>query len=99
MIKHIYEIDSDGFLLDIHPAEVDVQGVPIIDPGFDYITTDPPEGLYRHKWTGAEWVETKTQAEFEEEEFLQSLIPSSDEIEAAEFEIKILNILMEVEVI
>lgn len=55
-----------------------------------------PFGLFKPKWDGAKWVEGKTQAEIDEEAFLNSLSPSADEIEIAEFEIKVLNTLMEV---
>lgn len=96
MKKQVYEIDDNGFVVEIYVAEFDDDGNPIEDLAENIITFDPPDGLYRPKWTGTEWVEDKSRAKFEEDEFLNSLLPSASEIENAEFEIKVLNTLMEV---
>lgn len=98
-LKLVYEIDSDGFLIESHVTEVDETGKVIDENKQHYVTKEIKTGFYKAKWTGIEWVEDKTQAEFEEDAFLESLIPNAEEIVNAEFEIKILDILMEVELI
>lgn len=58
----------------------------------------PPDGLFKATFDEQTqtWYEGKTQAEFEEDAFIQSLTPSATEIADAELEIKIINILLEV---
>lgn len=91
-----YIIDEDGFVIDttvVYTIDEYVDG--------NLVTFKHPSNVtfFKMKWNGSEWVEGKTQAEFEEDAFLESLIPTTDEIANAEFELKILNILMEVELI
>ena len=88
-------IDEEGYyidyILEIESTEGDVE-----TPRF--VTVRPPDGMYRPRWLDetSEWVEAKTAEGFHLEESLRSLTPTNDEIIQAEFELKILNILMEV---
>jgi hypothetical protein len=64
--KQVYEIDEYGFLKEIYVAEFDKEGNPKADLSANIVTVDPPNGLYRAKWTGTEWAEDMTQEEIEE---------------------------------
>lgn len=99
MKKVAYEVDDSGFIKEVLIVEFDKDGNPIEELRENIIIISPPDGLYRAKWTGDEWIEGKTQSKFEEDAFVESLTPSEEEIANAEFEIKILNILMEVELL
>jgi hypothetical protein len=65
MKKQVYEINEKGMLIKILIAEIDGNGNPLEDLGENIVITDPPNGLYRAKWTGTEWVEDITQEEIE----------------------------------
>jgi hypothetical protein len=71
MKKQVYEIDDNGYLKEIH----------VIEEGdkTNHITVHPPQGLYRAKWTGTEWVEDMSQAEIDELNN-QPRIPTKEEI-------------------
>ena len=58
MKKQAYEIDENGYIKEIY----------IIQEGeeTELITNQPPQGLYRAKWTGQEWVEDMSQEEIDE---------------------------------
>ena len=58
MKKQVYEIDEGGYLKDIH----------VIEEGEEtsFIIKNPPQGLYRARWTGVEWVEDMTQEEIDD---------------------------------
>ena len=103
MLKQIFILDDSGFIKDFLSIEVDQEGIPLVEPPHRYVDGLLPQDdrgyqlpFWRPRWTGTEWVEDKTQLEFEEDAYVQSLIPSDTEIADAEFEIKTLNILMEV---
>lgn len=54
-----FEINDDGYIAEVYAHEENE--VP------EYlVTTKPPEGLYKPRWTGTEWVEGITQEEFDE---------------------------------
>lgn len=92
-LVYAYEIDDNGRIIESHFIDAET------NQNDRMITIEIPRDIFIPIWNGYEWTEGKTQAEIEEDEYLNSLIPSAEEIEAAEFEIKILNILMEVELI
>jgi len=96
MLKQIYEIDTNGYIKKIYAVEFDGQRNPVAPLADNIVTVDPPNGLYRAKWTGTEWVEDKSKEEFEAEELLNDLIPTTEQIKNAEIEIKILTLLQEV---
>lgn len=97
MQTNAYEINEDGFIVERHLIEVDEDGIPIDEEYKDFVTIQLPQpNFYRPRWNSEIWVEDKAKSEFDEEEYLQSLIPSAAEIANAELEIKILTILMEV---
>jgi hypothetical protein len=101
--KHIYQVDSGGFIEEVFLGEFDNEGK-LIDPFGDYVTTDLPQPLpfYRSKWDGSEWVEGGTEeelAKYKEQQLLENLKPSEQEITDADLEIKILTMLLEMEVI
>ena len=94
-------IDDEGYYID-YVLEIESTDDEGEGSGEDkaprFVTVRPPDGLYRARWIAetSEWIETKTAEEFQLEESLRSLEPTRDEIAEAEFEIKTLNILMEV---
>ncbi|KAA0941626.1 hypothetical protein FQ087_20955 [Sporosarcina sp. ANT_H38] len=111
MRKKVLKVDENGYLLfgedgSIEPVGFNEEDKPIYEILDGYVDTPLPTDekgwqlpFYLPRWTGEEWVEGKSQSEFDEEAFLDALIPSAEDIANAEFEIKILNILMEVELI
>lgn len=80
MLKQVYRINENGFLTEIYVKEFDENGNCIEELGKDIVTVDPPNGLYRAKWTGTEWVSTTT-----EEEYIATL-PKEPEREPTETE-------------
>lgn len=64
MKKQVYEIDGNGYLEKIHIAEFDEVN-PKEQLPINYVVVDPPQGLYRPKWTGSAWVEDMSQAEID----------------------------------
>ena len=54
-----YKIDSQGFYLEDFIYE---DGQELTD---NIVTIDPPQGLYKPKWTGDRWVNGLTQEEIE----------------------------------
>ena len=67
MKKFIYEIDSFGFIKEVHLGTFDSDGNLISHEG-DFVTVDLPQPLlfYKPKWNGAEWIEGATQEEIDE---------------------------------
>lgn len=65
MLKQVYEIDEFSLLKSILVIEFDEQGNCTEELAENIITEDIPQGLYRAKWTGTEWVEDMPQAEID----------------------------------
>lgn len=65
MLKQVYEIDEFGYLKEISVKDFDEQGNCTEELPENIITVDPPQGLYKHKWTGIEWIEGLTQEEID----------------------------------
>ncbi|MEL7646972.1 MAG: hypothetical protein AAGU76_02710 [Sedimentibacter sp.] len=65
MLKQVYDIDEFGYLKEIKVAEFDEQGNCLDEHAENIITTDIPQGLYRKKWTGTEWIEDMPQEEID----------------------------------
>ena len=63
MLKQVYEIDELGYIKEIKLADFDEQGNCLEELAENIITIDIPQGLYRAKWTGIEWVEDMSQEE------------------------------------
>lgn len=108
MLKEIYEIDKDGFIKDNYLGKFDENGELMeIVGGFEVekpvIESLPNPIPYRKpKWNGTEWVEGETseeKAEREELFALEGLKPTQQELEESEFEIKILTLLSELEMV
>nr|WP_259549270.1 hypothetical protein [Heyndrickxia oleronia] len=80
MLKQIYEIDDDGFIVEIFVGEFDDEGN-LISPLGEFITTDLPQPLlfYKPKWTGTEWIEGATQEEIDEITKPKPNLPSIEE--------------------
>lgn len=57
MLKQVYDVDSNGYIKNIYVEESD---------STRYIKVDPPNGLYRPRWNGTEWVEDMEQSEIDE---------------------------------
>lgn len=100
-MKTVYEIDKDGFMT-YRTADIDV-GSPV-PPNYvsEGLPTDS-EGnqlpFWRPRWDGEMWSEGKSQEEFDEEKVLESLTPSPEEMYNADFEIRMITLLFEMEVI
>lgn len=60
MEKQVYKVDMGGFF--IEPIVIE----DIAEMSSDCVAEQPPNGLYRAKWTGTEWVEDMTQEEIDE---------------------------------
>lgn len=59
MKKQVYKVDENGIY--IEPIIVgEKEDIP-----YNYIDEKPPNGLYRPKWTGTEWIEDMTQEEID----------------------------------
>lgn len=102
MKKHVYEIDDMGLLKEVYLADIDSEGNILDVDKQGFITVDYPSGLWKKRWTGTEWIEGETveeRSEREEQQLLESLKPSLDEIANAELEIKMLTMLTELGVI
>ncbi|WP_312145600.1 hypothetical protein [Lysinibacillus capsici] len=102
MLKQVYEVDSKGFIKEIHVSSVDENGIILDESKQDYISVDPLDILFSPQWNGTEWVEGETveeRAERESQQLLESLKPSHEEIANAELEIKMLTMLTELGVI
>jgi hypothetical protein len=65
MKKQAYEIDENGYIKEIYVVEFDEKGNPLEELTENMVIIDPPQGLYRAKWTGTEWIEDMTQEEIE----------------------------------
>lgn len=102
MKKQVYEIDGNGLLKEIYVAEVDENGKILDEDKVDFISIDPPHGLFKPKWNGTEWIEGESDQEKAEREALErlnDLQPSPEELDEAKTEIKILTLLSELEMI
>lgn len=64
MLKQVYKIESEGHIIKVLIKEFDEQGNCTEELPNNIVTVDPPQGLYGHKWTGTEWIETMTEAEY-----------------------------------
>ncbi len=62
--RQVYKIDSDGYLIESSVKNFDEDGNCLEELTADIIVVDPPNGLYRPKWTGTEWISTMTEAEY-----------------------------------
>lgn len=89
----VFEIDEIGYIKEIY----------VVDEGAEteLITVQPPQGLHRAKWTGAEWIEGLSQeelGEIEYQRYLESLKPSKVEVKKAQMELLMLDLLVDMEV-
>lgn len=70
MKKQVYKIDKHGYLQEIfvkYFEENEDYPIEFIDNEFGRVVViDPPNGLYRAKWIGSEWVEGLSQEEIDE---------------------------------
>lgn len=78
MKRQVYEINENGYIAGIRIAEFDSNGNIKETLPENYINTDPPQGLYRAKWTGAEWIEDMAQEVIDE---LNNVIQEPTELE------------------
>ena len=87
-ITPIAEVNkADGILSVVLRRPVDPQGLEIPQDDFSIEEYEDVEIIW------------KTQTEIEEEKLLESLIPTKEEMENAEFEINVINLLQDLEVI
>lgn len=99
------EVNTEGFIVDNHVANVDEEGN-ILDEEKQSFILRPVEGLLlykpRYNFDKELWEEGITEqelADLEEQARLASLIPTTEQIQESELEIKILTLLVEMEVI
>ncbi len=64
MLKEVFKIDVNGFIINKFIAEFDEHGKPVKELEQNIIAVDPPQGLYKPKWDGTKWIETMTEAEY-----------------------------------
>lgn len=95
MRKQVYEIDVNGFLREIYVANVDESNNILDEDKIEFISVDPPNGLYKPKWTGTGWVEGATPEEIAEITKIEPQ-PPTDKERITELENIILTLLMEV---
>ena len=79
MLKQAYEINNNGFIKEIYVVNVDENGRIINDDKMHLIAIDPPHGLFKPKWAGAEWIEGATQEEIEELTRVEPSPPTAEE--------------------
>jgi len=65
VLKQVYSIEKNGFLKEIYVAEFDTLGNPTGEIIKDIIIIDMPQGLYKPKWTGTEWIEGMPQIDID----------------------------------
>ena len=94
-VSPFFSADNIGFIGSISAMiSVDL-------PSENIIIQDPPNGLYKAKWTGTEWIEGLEQSKLDEieyQQYLDSLKPSEDEVKKAQMELLVMNLLIEMEV-
>lgn len=65
MLKQVYEINEFGYLKDKYVKDFDEEGNCVEELEENIIVIDPPQGLYKAKWNGEEWVEDMSQEEID----------------------------------
>lgn len=72
MYRQVYEINENGYLKNVHMVKFDddddddKEGNSIEELAENIVIMPPPNGLYRAKWTGIEWIEDMSQEEIDE---------------------------------
>lgn len=95
---YAYKIDENGFIIDNYLIDGDTP----IPNGSITVQLPQPLPFYRTRWNGEEWVEGETEEEKAEREALatlEALKPTLEQLEQADFEIKSITLLKELEVI
>lgn len=95
---YLYEIDEKGFIINNY-VKYENAFIPK-----DYISTQLPQPLpfYKPRWNGSKWTEGESEEEKELRrytQYIESLKPSQQEIQKAQLEIEVLNIINELGVI
>ena len=85
----VIKIDDNGFFIE----DVILDSTDSLDKNM--VIDSCPAGLYKPRWTGSMWVEGKTQDEFIEDAFLSALQPSTKDIEIAERELEVIDLLLD----
>jgi hypothetical protein len=65
MKKEVFEVDTNGYISKKYIKVFDEQGNCLEELAENTIVTEIPEGLYRPKWTGIEWIEDMSQEEID----------------------------------
>lgn len=65
MLKQVYELDKMGYILKVGVARFDAHNRPNVELPTNVCIVAPPQGLYRAKWTGSEWIEDMSQEEID----------------------------------
>lgn len=84
MKKEVFEIDENGYIVEKYAIEFDEEGNPLEELAENIITVSPPNGLYRAKWNGTEWIEDMTQEEIDELNNQPSLPTQEERIDMLE---------------
>ena len=110
MLREVYNVNEEGFILDNYVGEFDeednfvgLEGNLSVPEG-ELVTEPLPQPLFffKPRWNGSEWEEGESeeaQSERASEDVLKALQPSPAELADAQLEIKILNLLTDLEVV
>lgn len=90
MNKEVYEIDEDGFIIELYLIGPDDQL-----PEGNIVPIDLPQpNFYRPKWSGEEWVEGATQEEIDEMTKVEPQPPTETEQRLADLELMMTELMM-----
>ena len=103
MLREVYKVDDNGYIIDNYVGEFDEEGN-LVSPEGDFVTESLPQPLhfFQPRWNGEEWEEGETEdmrAVREMHALEMSLEPDPDVVRDAMLEIKILNLLTDLEVL
>jgi hypothetical protein len=91
MLKQIYEIDGFGYLKEIKVADFNKDDNCTEELAENIVIADIPQGLYRAKWNGTEWIEDMPRAEIDA---LNNVLKEPTEIEMLQQELAGTNAML-----
>ncbi|NMA65856.1 MAG: hypothetical protein GX957_06385 [Clostridiaceae bacterium] len=76
--EHLYKVDENGFATEYTIVYFDEKGNLLTEVEDGFILSVVPQGLYKPRWDGTEWVEDMAQEEIDELNN-QPQIPTAEE--------------------